>query len=399
MKERDMKIYYDFDKVINRQQSDSIKWNLYPKDVLPMWVADMDFVSPKPVIQALQERIAHGIFGYPMGLLEPKEGIPELCELITDRMFDRYQWKIEPDDIILLPGVVPGFNLACQTIAKPNEAVLFQTPVYPPIYNVAETTGIQKQEMELTRQQDGSYIVDWDLFENKITPLTKLFILCNPHNPVGRVFKKDELTKFAEICLKHNITIVSDEIHSDLIFSNHKHIPIASLDQEIANNTITLIAPSKTYNIAGLQFSIAIIQNQSLRKRYIKSKDILLHWVNTLGIVAAFAAYAEGQDWLEQVLSYLEENRNFLYQYISNKMPEIKMGLPEGTYLAWLNCQEAGIQGNPYEFFLEIGRVAFNDGGSFGTGGEGYVRLNFGCPRIYLIDALNRMQTALQSIH
>jgi len=391
-------MHYDFDKVVNRRQGDSIKWNLYSKDVLPMWVADMDFVSPEPVIQALQERVAHGVFGYPMGLLEPKEGIPALCKLIIERMFDLYQWKIEPDDIILLPGVVPGFNLACQTIAKPNEAVLFQTPVYPPIFNVAETTGIQKREMELTRQQDSSYIVDWDLFEDKITPLVKLFILCNPHNPVGRVFEKDELNKFAEICLKNNVTIVSDEIHSDLIFSNHKHIPIASLDQEIANNTITLIAPSKTYNIAGLQFSIAIIQNLTLRESFCKAKDVLLHWVNTLGIVAATAAYAEGQDWLDQVLIYLENNRDYLYNFVSKNMPEIQMGLPEGTYLAWLNCRNSGIQGNPYEFFLEQGRVAFNDGVSFGTGGEGYIRFNFGCPRSYLIEGLRRMQIALQSI-
>ncbi len=387
--------HYDFDKVIDRKNSDSIKWNFYEKDVLPMWVADMDFISPEPVIHALRDRIAHGIFGYPLGISNPAEGTPELCETLVDRMASLYDWKINPEDIIFLPGVVPGFNLACQAFAKPSQAVLFQTPVYPPILHVAETTGIQRQEMELSRNPNGSYDVDWQVFEDNITSATKLFILCNPHNPVGKVFTRNELFQFAEICLGKRVIIISDEIHSDLIFSNHTHTPIASLDPEIAQNTITLIAPSKTYNIAGLQFSLAIIQNPAMRKTINQAKDVLLHWVNALGIVAAQAAYKEGQDWLDQVMKYIENNRNFLYQYIQEYLPGIEMSPPEGTYLAWLDCRQAGIAENPYQFFLEKGKVAFNDGETFGSGGQGFVRLNFGCPRKLLNDGLERMRSAL----
>jgi len=392
-----MKSQYDFDKIINRENSDSIKWRFYEKDVLPMWVADMDFVSPEPVIRALQKRIEHGIFGYPMGIMSPKDGIPELCGTLVERMKYQYKWEIDPEDIILLPGVVPGFNLACQTFAKPSDAVLIQTPVYPPILNVAERTGIQKQEMELTLNSDGSYSVDWQAFENSFTSETKMFILCNPHNPVGKVFTHDELTHFAEICMKKDVMIISDEIHSDLVFEGHPHIPIASIDSEVAQNTITLIAPSKTYNIAGLQFSVAIIQNPDLRKKIISEKDILLHWVNTMGIVAAQAAYMDGQNWLDEVLIYLEENRDYLYQYIKENLPGIKMAIPEGTYLGWLNCREAGIDSNPYQYFLEKGKVAFNDGETFGPGGHGFVRLNFACPRSILTEGLERMQKAFQS--
>jgi cystathionine beta-lyase len=390
-----MTIQYNFDKVIDRRNNDSIKWEVYGEDVLPMWVADMDFISPEPVIRALRERIDHGIFGYPAGIINPEKETPELHGVIIDRLAKLYNWEVQVEDIILLPGVVPGFNLALQTFAKPSEAVLFQTPVYPPILHSAEITGIQHQEMELTLNSDGSYNVDWQVFEDSITPNTKTFILCNPHNPVGRVFTKEELKNFAEICLKNEVLIISDEIHADLIFEPHHHTPIAAIDPEVAQNTITLIAPSKTYNIAGLQFSAAIIQNPTLREEMNKAKDVLLHWVNSLGMAAAQAAYQEGQEWLDQVLVYMQANRDYLHQYLQENMPEIKMAVPEGTYLAWLDCRNAGIEGNPHQFFLEKGKVAFNDGETFGKGGEGFVRLNFGCPRSLLTEGLQRMQTAL----
>lgn len=390
-----MTIQYDFDKVIDRRKSDSIKWQVYGEDVLPMWVADMDFISPEPVVRALRERVDHGIFGYPTGIMNPKDEIPDLYAAMIDRLENLYNWKVQAEELILLPGVVPGFNLACQTFAKQSEAVLFQTPVYPPILHSAENTGIQQQEMELTRNLDGSYSVDWQAFEEGITPNTKMFILCNPHNPVGRVFTKEELNNFAEICMKNEVLIISDEIHSDLIFEPYHHIPIAAIDPEVAQNTITLIAPSKTYNIAGLQFSVAIVQNPTIREKMNKAKDVLLHWVNSLGMVAAQAAYQDGQEWLDQVLVYMQANRDYLHQYLLEYMPEIKMAVPEGTYLAWLDCRNAGIEGNPQKFFLEKGKVAFNDGETFGKGGKGFIRLNFGCPRSLLTEGLQRMQTAL----
>jgi cystathionine beta-lyase len=385
---------YDFDVIHNRRDSDSNKWNYYAADVLPMWVADMDFVSPQPVLQALHKRVEHGIFGYPQ-VIGDTEHLSKLRNTVIEHLARSHNWQIEPEDILLMPGVVKGFNLACHAFAEPDEAVLIQTPVYPPILHAAKSTGIQGQEMELTRQPDGSYAVDWDLFEETITEKTRLFILCNPHNPVGKVFTKTELERMAEICLRHGVLICSDEIHCDIVFREHAHTSIAALDSEVARQTITLISPSKTYNIAGLQCSLTIIQNPELRKRYQSATKGLVSWVNLMGLVAAQAAYQHGGPWLEQLLPYLEANRDFLYKSVQDQFPGISMGRPEGTYLAWLDCRQAGIEGNPYKYFLEKGRVAFNNGNTFGTGGEGFIRLNFGCPRSLLEESLKRMQQAL----
>jgi cystathionine beta-lyase len=381
---------YDFDHVPDRIHTESVKWRTYDPDVLPMWVADMDFPSPQPVVQALQERVAQGIYGY------PKE-LPDFREILVDRLAQRYHWQVQPDELIFLEGVVTGFNLACHTVAEPGAGVLVQNPIYFPMLKAPANAHMQRQDMELTRLSDGSYAIDWEAFENAIDDRTRLFMLCNPHNPVGRVFREEELERMAEICLQHDITICSDEIHCDLVYSGQKHIPIASIDSEIARHTITLIAPSKTYNIAGLQCSVAIIQDPDLREAYQLARQGLVSWVNLMGMVAGRAAYAEGQEWLDQLLPYLESNRDHLYTFVEQNLPGISMAKPEGTYLAWLDCREAGIPGNPQEFFLKEGRVAFNDGKTFGQGGEGFVRLNFGCPRSMLTEALQRMQVALES--
>lgn len=378
---------YDFDQVIDRRASDSSKWNIYDPDVLPLWVADMDFVSPEPVIQALRQRVEHGLFGYPVE-------IPELKRTIVERMAHLYGWHVQVEDVVLIPGVVTGFHLVCHTLLSPDRAALVQTPVYPPILHAAKTTGVLHQEMELTHNSDGSYSVDWNAFEAAITQQTGLFILCNPHNPVGKVFCRHELERLAELCLRRGVYICSDEIHCDLIYPDHKHIPIASIDNEIAQNSITLIAPSKTYNIAGLECSFAIIPNRDLHKRYINSRKGLVSWVNLMGQTAALAAYQDGQEWLDQVLVYLQANRYYLADFVQNYLPGIQMAVPESTYLAWLDCRQAGIPGNPYQFFLEKGRVALNDGETFGQGGQGFVRLNFSCPRSILTEALDRMRTA-----
>jgi cysteine-S-conjugate beta-lyase len=386
---------FDFNQVVDRRPTDSYKWNTYQQDALPMWVADMDFPSPEPVIRALRQRVDHGIFGYPMGLTNSPNDLSELRGTIVNRMARQYGWGIEPEDIVFIPGVVIAFNLACHTLATPEQAVLVQTPVYTPILTAAQETGVLHQEMELTRQPDGSYTVDWDRFEASITSQTGLFILCNPHNPVGKVFQVDELRRMAEICLKHGVTICSDEIHGDLIFSGQRHTPIATLDPEIAQNTITLMAPSKTFNLAGLQCSFAIIQNRDLRKRYLQSRKGLVPWVNGLGLLAAQVAYQQGQEWLDQLLPYLESNRDYLYQYVQKSLPGIEMGLPQGTYMAWLDCRQSSLSENPFQSCLDCGRVAFNDGQKFGHGGEGFLRLNFGCPRALLAEGLERLRQVL----
>jgi cystathionine beta-lyase len=389
-----MGTHYNFDEVIDRRASDSLKWNYYDPDVIPLWVADMDFISPEPVIRALRQRVEHGIFGYPTGLTGRPNEIPEFRQTIVERMARLYHWQIEPEDVVLVPGVVVGFNLACYALVSPEQAVLIQTPVYPPILTASQTTAVQHQEMELTRQPDGSYTVDWDTFEASFTPQTRLFILCNPHNPVGKVFESQELEHMAEVCLRHGVTICSDEIHCDLVYPGWQHIPIASLHPEIAQNSITLIAPSKTYNIPGLECSVAIIPNRELRKTYVKSTQGLVSWVNLMGQVAAQAAYREGQEWLDQALAYLQANRDYLAGFVKERLPGIEMGLPEGTYLAWLDCRQAGLPDSPHQFFLEKARVALNDGATFGRGGEGFVRLNFACPRTTLEQAVEKMGAA-----
>jgi cystathionine beta-lyase len=313
-------------------------------------------------------------------------------------MAELYNWEIQSKDIVFVPGVVIGFNLASQTVATPDGGVLVQTPVYPPMLAAAAAANMTHQETELSHRVDGFYSIDFDAFEAAVTAQTRLFLLCNPHNPTGRVFTQAELEQMAEICLKREVVICSDEIHCDLIFPGYRHIPIASLDPEIAQNTITLVAPSKTFNIAGLECSAAIIQNPVLRGQYKKASKGLVGGVNLLGSLAGLVAYRDGNEWLQQLLVYLDANRDFLYDYVQREFPGISMTKPEGTYLAWLDCRQALIQGNPHEFFLREARVALNDGVDFGRGGEGFVRLNFGCSRLTLTEALERMKNSLQRL-
>jgi cystathionine beta-lyase len=382
---------YDFDLIPSRRGTDCEKWDLYDEDVLPLWVADMDFRSPEPVIRALAERVEHGFFGYP----NDYPHVTDLREAIIDWLAQRHSWQVQPEDLVFLPGVVTGFDLACHTLKPARRGVLVQTPVYPPMLCAAKNTRRLPQEMLLTRQEDGSYAVDWAAFESAINEKTGLFLLCNPHNPTGRVFRRDELERMAEICLRRNVLICSDEIHADLVYPGHAHIPLASLDPQIAHHTITLLAPSKTFNLAGMQCSFAVISNPSLRRRYIASAKGLVPWVNLLGRTAALAAYRHGGGWLDQLLIYLEGNRDFLYDTVTAEMPQISLAKPEGTYLAWLDCRQANLPASPYDFFLEKARVALGDGRIFGNGGEGFVRLNFGCPRSLLEEALQRMKRAL----
>jgi cystathionine beta-lyase len=387
------KMPIDFDEIIPRRATDSLKWNQYAADVLPLWVADMDFRSPEPVIRALRERVEHGIFGYPCIPNAPDQ----LPEVLVERMFRLYGWLIKPEDLLFIPGVVTGLNLVCQALAQPGGGVLIQTPVYHPFLRLAKNVGMVSQEMELTLTIDEHYLITPEIFQAAVTDQTRVFVLCNPHNPVGRVFTEDELVQMAEVCLQRGVVICSDEIHCDLLYSGQKHIPIASLDPEIAQNTITLMAPSKTFNIAGMQCALAIVQNPKLREILSNTSHGLTPSVNLMGLTAGLAAYREGQEWLDQLLRYLEGNRDFLVDYVSENLPGIKLARPEGTYLAWLDCRQAGIQGSPGDFFLKQARVGLNEGSTFGKGGEGFVRLNFGCPRDTLVEALERMRYALIS--
>jgi len=382
---------YNFDEQIDRRRFESIKWHRYPEDVLPMWVADMDYRAPAPVISALKERVDHGVFGY-------GRTPAELSEVFAERMETLYDWQVSPEDLVFIPGVVPGFNLTCQIAASPGEGVLIQTPIYYPILYAPAEAGLTNDEMELTLRADGRYEIDFDLLEETITERTRIFILCNPHNPVGRVFRRDELERMAEICLREDILICSDEIHCDLLLDDNAHTPIASLAPEVAAQTVTLMAPSKTYNIAGLKCSVAIIQDEELRRRFCERYSGLMPSVNILGYTAALAAYRDGGPWLEAALAYMTENRDIVRGFVADELGGVRMGDPEGTYLAWLDCRGSGIPGNPHEFFLERAKVALNDGATFGKGGEGFVRLNFGCPRATLYEGLERMGRAMRAL-
>ncbi len=379
----------DFDQLINRRGTHSIKWDRYGEDILPMWVADMDFRSPQPVIEALQKKVSHGIFGYPF--IDD-----QTLETIKIWIQRAYHWKVNPEDIVLMPGVVTGLNLAAQTVSRPGESLLIQTPVYGPFHHVAENAGLRQLDSPLLYDKHTGYSIDFDHFRETLREDTRLFLLCNPQNPTGRVFDKNELEQIAQICMKNGTVICSDEIHCDLVYSNANHIPIASLSPEIAQQTITLIAPSKTFNIAGLKASIAIIPNKELREKFITAKRGLVGWINTLALTAMIAAYTNGDTWLESLLKYLEANRDYLEKYLRQNLPELAFVKPQGTYLAWLDCSSLGLDVPPSDFFLQQAKVAMNDGAWFGDNGKDFVRLNFGCPRKTLDRALGRIHEAVE---
>jgi cystathionine beta-lyase len=378
---------YDFDRVIERRGTDSYKWKDYGDDVLPMWVADMDFVSAEPIIQALRERIDHKVFGY-------TRPTPELRTVIRERLKKVYQWEIGEEEIVFLPGLVTGLNLFCRAFSNSGDGVLVQPPVYFHFVRDPVVHGRILDDPPLVPKGD-TYEIDFTLFEKAIRDRTKVFLLCNPHNPVARVFTPKELERMTEICLRHGVLICSDEIHCDLLYPGYRHVPIATLGAEVANQTITLMAPSKTYNIAGLHCGFAIIRSSKLRQTWQSFSAGLIPGVNIMGHVAALAAFRSGQEWLDQLLQYLKGNRDYLAQYIQEKLPSIRMTKMEATYLAWLDCRETGIPGNPFDFFLKEAKVALNDGVTFGRGGKGFVRLNFACARKILTEALDRMSCAL----
>ena len=380
---------FDFDRVIDRRASDSNKWRKFGPDVLPLWVADMDFPSPPAVLAALQARVAHGFFGY---LTEH----PELPAVVAERVTKRYGWRVSPEAVVLIPGVNVANNFACGALAAPGEGLLLQTPAYPPILRATNNLGRVQERHVLDRDAAGRYVVDLDAFTAAITPRTKAFVLCNPHNPVGRVYSRTELEGMAAACLQRGLWIVADEIHCDLLLDGRTHVPMASLSPEVEARTITFMAPSKTFNLPGLKCAVAIVPSATLRERLTTAMGDLMSKPNILGHTAAVAAYREGDEWLEALLRYLAANRDALVEYVRTKLPGVTVAPAEGTYLAWLDCRGARIPGgDPYTFFLERARVAFNDGKLFGPGGDGFVRLNFGCPRSLLTEGLERMRRAL----
>jgi len=381
---------YEFDRIIERKGTDSNKWKIYGDDVIPLWIADMDFESANPIVQALHRRVDHGVFGY-------NHISRETIEVIQERLKRLYGWEVREEELVFLPSVLTGLNLVYLIFSNPGDEVLIQPPVYFHFVHDPVMHGRAINDPPLVQKGD-SYEIDFDDFEGSITRQTKVFLFCNPHNPVGRVYSRRELEKIAEICLRHQVVLCSDEIHCDLLYPGHPHIPIATLNPEVAQQSVTLMAPSKTFNLPGLYCGFAVIQNPRLKKLWKTFSHGLIPEVNIMGHVAALAGYRDGQEWLDQVLLYLKANRDFLTRFLKEKLPRIRMTRMEATYLAWLDCRDAGILGNPSDFFLRKAKVALNDGGEFGRGGEGFVRLNFACPRKTLTEALDRMVEALKKL-
>jgi cystathionine beta-lyase len=359
-----------------------------------MWVADMDFPAPRPVLEALRKALNPGVLGYELAS-------PPLLETVAARMERLYRWKVKPESVVPVTGIVSGFNIAARAFGSPKKGYLVQPPVYNEFHELKNNVQIPQINAPLIKRIRGTLLdfeIDWDAFRKQIRK-ANIFLLCNPHNPIGKVFSRRELSQMAEICLENNVLIVSDEIHSELLLENKKFTPIAKLSSEIAQSTITLVSPSKAFNVPGLFCGFAVISNDELRERYVQTVQNLRIHVNSFGLRAAQVAFSgDCDDWLKSLRHYLKENRDFLVEYVTKNMPGVRITVPEATYLAWLDCTQLELQRSPYEFFFERAKVALSDGAIFGENGKGHVRLNFGTSRKILKQGLDRMSRALRSI-
>jgi len=401
---------YDFDREINRRATNAVKWEFIqrgenllawehtdecfgPNRILPMWVADMDFRSPEPVVTALVARAEHGIYGY-------TEKTDTYFESVVSWMERRQGWSIAPEWICTTPGVVPALCLLVRTFVAPGEKVLVQRPVYYPFFSAIENNGAEIVSNSLVLE-NGRYCMDFDDLEQKVQdPELKMAILCSPHNPVGRVWTREELTRFGEACQRHNVLVVSDEIHGDLVYKAHRFTPFASIGDDFAEHAVVCTAPSKTFNTAGLQTSNIIIPNPDLRARFERTlQSDGLFGIGAFGIVALEAAYNHGEEWLDQVLDYLQGNLDYLEEYVGQHIPQITPIRPEGTYLVWLDCRRLGLGKHQLkELMLNEARVYLDEGFIFGPEGEGFERINIACPRSILADALQRIGSAIHRL-
>lgn len=378
---------FDFDTVPDRRNTDSLKWRRYhDRDVIPMWVADMDFQAPPCVLEALHARVEHGVFGY---AAPPRE----LVEVVVARMARMYQWQIEPAWIVWLPGLVSALNIACRAYGDDGDDVLTFTPAYPPFL---AAPGFSRRQLKTAalRREGNLWTFDLERFESELSARSRVLLLCNPHNPVGRRYEPNELRAVAEICLKHNVVICSDEIHCDLVLDGGPHIPTATLSEEIAAQTITLMAPSKTFNVPGLGCAFAIIPNTELRKAFKQAREGIVPHTNALGFAACLAAYRDGEPWRAALIDYLRRNSNIVHQTINEEIPGLSMDPVQATYLAWIDTRELNLS-EPTKFFEQAG-VGLSDGADFH--GPGCMRLNFGCTEKTLREGLARMKCAVDKL-
>lgn len=396
---------YDFDQICNRKDTDCLKWDMLDSvfgedDIIPLWVADMDFPVAEPVKQALKERVDHPFYGY----TRPGAGI---VDAVVKRMKDKFNWNIEPEWVVFTPGVVPALHIAIRSLTHPGDEVLLQQPVYYPFFPAVTGSGCQIVNNGL-KLVDGTYEIDFEDLEAKLVPGSglgsnpnriKTMIFCNPHNPVGRVWSKDEIAKIGKIAIDNGLVVISDEIHCEILFDNHQHVPFATISKEFEQNCIICMSPSKTFNLAGLDVSSIIIPNKKIREDFINTQSGMVPGPNLFGLTALEAAYRHGDEWLEQVMAYIKENLDFLIDYIENKIPGIEVIKPQGTYLIWLDCRKLGMDNQELKnFMLKEAKVGLNDGFIFGKEGSGFVRMNIACPRTILKESLKRIDKAVEKL-
>jgi cystathionine beta-lyase len=381
---------FNFDRPPDRRGTDSQKWQKYAgKDVLPMWVADMDFEAAPAIVEALQRRVAHGIFGY-------ARPVQSTVDAVVGELATRHRWKIDPSWIVWLPGLVCGLNVAVQAFTFPGNEVLSLSPVYPPFILAPKNSGRVSKSVPLALNgYEPLWDIDWDELERAVTPQTKMFFFCHPHNPVARVWSREELALAAAFCARHSLVLVSDEIHCDLLLQpGAVHEPFAVAAPEEAARMVTLMSPSKAYNIPGLGTSFAIIPDSTLRARFAKAATGIVPEVNALGYAACEAAYTGAASWREALIVYLRANRDYLAEFLMREMQQVVLEAPvEATYLAWLNVKELSLA-SPAKHFESHG-VGLSDGVPFGARPGTHVRINFGCPRSTLVEALARMKAAV----
>lgn len=376
---------YNFKDCPHRTQTGSLKWDRYSADVLPLWVADMDFETAPEIIEALNKRLAHKVFGYTI----PYDSV---YEAVIQYLKRAHHYSIKKEFINFLPGLVPAINLCCHAFSNPTDSIMTLTPVYPPFLSAPKYAERELLTVPLFLNAEREWALDFPAMEKAIKPNTKIFILCNPHNPVGRVYSKNELNQLAEFCKRHDLILISDEIHCDLIFdSSAEHCVTASIDKELASRTITLMAPSKTYNLPGLACAYSIIENPRLKNQFEKSIRGIITEINCFGYAACEAAYNFGEPWRKELLNHLKSNHHFLKNFLETKIPQIEFIPMQATYLAWLNVEKLNL-GKPAQFFEEHG-IGLSDGAPFGN--SKYLRLNFGCPIDRLSEALERMHKSL----
>jgi cystathionine beta-lyase len=388
---------WNFDETVNREGTNCIKYDLREdifgvKDVIPLWVADMDFKTPDFIVNSLQHRLNHEIYGYS---LRP----PEYFLSIAEWLKIRHNWLIEKEWICFCPGIVPALNFCTLAFTQPGDNIIVQPPVYFPFFSAAESHGRKLIYNKLV-ESDGRWIMDYDSLIASIDAKTRMIFLSNPHNPVGRVWTPDELYKLADICLKNNILIISDEIHCDLVLPGYTHTPVASLSEKIAANTITCIAPSKTFNLAGLSTSSVIISNPVLRKTFSRIVDNLhIGSGNIFGTIASIAAYSQGHQWVDALLDYIDHNIDFVRDYCWKMIPEIIPVQPEATYMIWLDCRKFGMTGKELQhFFTSKTGTGMNEGSTFGPGGEGFMRMNVATTHQIVMKAMEQIEKAVAEI-